>query len=489
MVRSKQQAKQENSPGEITINESPAHPTDASGAEPDPLEDDPRGAAGRSAAHAPRVRVLVSPTPAHKGGGLLRNLLWGTAFVTTAVVSATIGAVLTLMAPHPALPDGVASGSRSLGEVLRQTMGYRVTRPVNILVMGIDRVLHVPQDSPAIFSGRSDTMLLVRVDPLQNTATILSIPRDTQVRIPDVGISKINYANEHGGPDFAARVVSQNLDDVPIDRYVRISTDAFRELVDLLGGVRVYVPYRMDYEDKTQQLKIDLQEGWQTLDGEQAEGFARFRHDGIGDVGRVQRQQQLLRSLREQILTPTVVPKIPQIVELMQTYIDTNLTMDEMLALTSFGLGLERDQFRMVMLPGRFSQPGEFVASYWLLDQEGRDRIMRDHFGITGILETGNIPLVADLRIAVQNATDDPQLGREVAAYLRSQGFNNVYVVRDWQDPQTETQIIAQRGDLQSAGSLQSVLGVGQVIPASTGDLESDLTIRVGQDWHTRLGS
>jgi anionic cell wall polymer biosynthesis LytR-Cps2A-Psr (LCP) family protein len=132
--------------------------------------------------------------------------------------------------------------------VLKGTCGvegfpYKIARPVNILVMGIDRVPEAPKNSAAVFAGRSDTMLLLRLDPADNSLRMLSIPRDTQVNIPGVGLAKINDANVEGGAALAARVVSRSLNDVPIDRYVRVTTEAFRELVDLVGGIEVFVPY------------------------------------------------------------------------------------------------------------------------------------------------------------------------------------------------------------------------------------------------------
>lgn len=415
----------------------------------------------------------------------------GFAFALTAAVSAIVGASLALFTPlAPAIAPGDVGQPPSLSEVLRRGFGYRVTRPVTVLVMGIDRVADVAEDSPEVFAGRSDTMLLVRVDPLNNTASVLSIPRDTQVFIPEVGVTKINHANLEGGSELAARTVSETLNNVSIDRYVRISTSAFRELVDLLGGVEVYVPQDMFYEDQTQNLTIDLKEGWQTLNGDEAEQFARFRSDGYGDVGRVQRQQQLLQALRNRVINPAVLPKIPEAIQLLQAYIDTNLSIEEMLALVNFGLSLEQDSFRMVMLPGRFSQPEEYVASYWLMDEAGRDRVMQEYFQ----LDQGTIAEIAPdhvngLRIAIQNASSDPDVGQQVVDYLYDQGFNNVYLIQDWHDEQSQTQIIVQWGDLQDAEQLESLLGIGRVVAASTGDLDSDLTVRVGNDWEQQLES
>ena len=262
--------------------------------------------------HEDVAKPQSSPDPTklkkHKPSGrpLLRWLLWGSAFVLTATISATLGAALALFTPLSPFITPLTQGFGAKGDLWGQGFPYKIARPVNILVMGIDRVPEATKNSAAVFAGRSDTMLLLRLDPSDNSVRMLSIPRDTQVNIPGVGLAKINDANVEGGAALAARVVSRSLNDVPIDRYVRVTTEAFRELVDLVGGIEVFVPYPMKYNDVTQNLNIDLEQGWQTLNGEQAEQFARFRKDKSGDIGRVQRQQALLKALRQRLMTPTV---------------------------------------------------------------------------------------------------------------------------------------------------------------------------------------
>lgn len=429
--------------------------------------------------------------------GVGKALLLTTALLVTAGASTVVGAGLVLFSPLATAVAPAQQDDFSIVDVWRKGVSYPITRPVNILVMGIDHDLDeddglLATDSSAStgeartvnddsFSGRSDTILLVQIDPELKSVNVLSIPRDTQIEISNLGVTKINHANALGGPALAADVVSQTLNGIEIDRYVRVNTAAFRELVDLLGGVEVNVPYEMRYVDQTQGLNIDLQPGLQVLTGDQAEQFARFRSDGYGDIGRVQRQQQLLRALRDRITNPSVVAKIPQAIQLIQSHIDTNLTIEEILALANFATELEQDDFRMVMLPGRFSGADEYLASYWILDPEGRDQVMQDYFhvGTSAVAQRS----LRNLRIAVQNASGEPQLAGQVADYLLEQGFSNVYVVQDSPSLQTQTQIIVQWGDLQGAARLEDILGVGQVIPASTGDLGSDLTIRVGEDW------
>jgi LCP family protein required for cell wall assembly len=448
-----------------------------------PTLDPAKAAESLNAAKQLETVVPVAPPALPPKPSLARSLFWIGSFLLATATSATLGTTLALIVP---LPGTVASeqGQKLLGDLWTSGFQYRVSRPVNILVMGVDRVLDAPEGSDEIFSGRSDTMLLIRVDPEDNSVNLLSIPRDTQVEVPGVGLTKINQANASGGPLLARETVSRALNGIEIDRYVRVSTEAFRELVDVLGGVDVYVPEKMRYSDKTQKLEINLDPGWQTLNGDKAEQFARFRYDNYGDIGRVQRQQALIKALRSKLATPMVLPRIPSLIRLMQKYIDTNLSVEEMLALVNMGLRLDKDSFKQVLLPGRFSAPNEFRASYWIMDPQGRDRVMQEYFKSSSIESTE--PTNANLRIAVQNASRNPQAVRAFMKQLSTLGYTNVYEIPNWEDPQASTQIIVQKGDLQGAKVLQGALGFGRVEATSTGDLESDLTIRIGNDWFNR---
>ncbi|NJL87040.1 MAG: LCP family protein [Leptolyngbyaceae cyanobacterium SM1_1_3] len=424
----------------------------------------------------------VSKSTATVASKLAKGAFWGLACFSTAIVSAALGAVAVLTLPLPAqlFPQKAAL---SLKDLWQTGFRYTVTRPVNILVMGIDEVPEASSDEE-VFSGRTDTMLLVRVDPTQSDVNVLSIPRDTRVTIPGWGKDKINQANVEGGALLAGKTVSATLNQVEVDRYVRVSTGAFREIVDLVGGVEVFVPKPMYYEDRTQDLVIDLEPGWQTLNGDQAEQFARFRQDAYGDIGRVQRQQTLIKALRSRLTSPTVIPKLPQIVRILQRYIDTNLTVEEMLALANFSLELEPEELHMVMLPGRFSEPSEYQASYWIMDDEAGDRVMQEFFQTkAATLASAPRLSVRQLHIAIQNASGEPHVANEVARYLAQEGLDNLYVVGDWPDVVFTTQVIAQRGDLDAAERVSDLLGIGHLVSDSTGNLESDLTVRIGKDW------
>lgn len=458
------------------------------GAFPTKRQSKHRAASGPRSSRKQQRITTKKPVRASRVGTLFRWVTWGVTFSFAMTLSAGLGATLALVTPFRLLGD--KDGPVSLPELLQGGLRYGISRPVNIIVLGVDLNLEEPEEGEERdpFKSRSDTMLLVRLNPGNDRVSILSIPRDTRVPIPDVGITKINSANWWGGPDLVTEVVSSTLNDVQIDRYVRVSTGAFRELVDVVDGVEVYVPFAMQYEDKTQKLKIDLEPGLQKLDGVEAEGFVRFRNNNLGDIGRAQRQQILLKALQKKMANPAMLTRLPQILSVLQKHIDSNLSVGEMLALMQFGLQVNSDKLQMVLLPGRFSGPEEYEFSFWLMDLAGMDRVMQTYFEVSppdGYEIAARDPeQFKDIKIVVQNATDDPDGDFTMVKYLQEQGFYNIhYADNDWPQSIAKTQIIPQWGDLESAEYLQALLADSQLLANSTGDLGSDLTIRVGQDW------
>ncbi|MEG5164510.1 LCP family protein [Microcoleus sp. AT3-A2] len=414
--------------------------------------------------------------------------------VFTAAISATLGAITALLAPvEPPIINRVLEAT-GFDYLSSNRSGYRLSRSVNVLILGIDSVPESAANSPKIFNGRSDTILLLHLEPRDKSISLLSVPRDTKVEDAGISFSKINEANARGGAALATRLVSSMLNNTKIERYVRVSSNAFQELVDLLGGIEVFVPRAMSYTDTAQKLKINLGQGWQTLNGEQAEQFARFRNDGLGDIGRIQRQQSLIQAIRDRLASPSALVRLPQIVRLMQKYVDTNLSYEEILTLANFGLQLERDNFKMVMLPGRSSSETGDLRSYWIVDVLGRDRIMTQYLNQSvpdfeqGRFRTPSESLLPkNLKISVQNASSKPTTAKNVADFLTKKGFFNVSVVQDAPQKQRQSQIIVQQGDLEAANLLQKELGGGKIEASSTGEINSDLTLSVGEDWVKRF--
>jgi LCP family protein required for cell wall assembly len=276
---------------------------------------------------------------------------------------------------------GILQGRR-FDDVMMEGLGKRLTRPYQILVLGVDRVLDAPPGSREVFNGRSDSIFLMRFDPVKRQISLLSIPRDTQVSIPQNGRQKVNAANVIGGVELAQAVVSETLNGVVIDRYVRLDTSALAELVDAVGGVEVNVPKRMKYKDNTQKLNIDLYPGKQTLNGVQAEGFARFRNDNEGDIGRMKRQQVVLQAIKAKLNNPLTVFHVPRLMAVMQNHVDTNLSQDEIKAIVAFSMSLKPNQIKTNSLKGRVSYPDEFRYSYWITNQEFIDEAINRKFAV-----------------------------------------------------------------------------------------------------------
>ncbi|AVH66654.1 LytR family transcriptional regulator [Nostoc sp. 'Peltigera membranacea cyanobiont' 213] len=418
-----------------------------------------------------------------------------------AMVSATAGALLAVSLTSTPLQQAQLSpqeeaafdGDRISGGVLRFS---ELTRPVNLLVMGMSvlppDIQNPPEDTKNLrylpqvnsFDGLSDVMLLLKFDPETKKIIMLSIPRDTRTQIEGYGVKKINAANVDGGPALTARTVSNLLGGAGIDRYIRINVLGVAKLIDALGGVTVYVPKNMKYQDDSQHLYINLKAGKQHLSGEQALQLLRFRHDELGDIGRIQRQQMVIRALMDQTLNPTTVAQLPKVLDVVKDHIDTNLTVEELVALMGFGVRTNRSNMQMLMLPGRFSEKGEFDASYWLPNKDGIAKLMAQHFGLESEQSQQTTTNPRSLRVAIQDSTggDRSNLQPLIRA-LEKSGYRNIYIAKAWGEPLDVTHIVAQQGDGDSAESIRNTLGFGEVRVESTGNLGSDVSIQVGQDW------
>ncbi|MBE9118393.1 LCP family protein [Lusitaniella coriacea LEGE 07157] len=431
-----------------------------------------------------------------------RWLVIGAGLAAVGVVSAAAGALLAFSLSATPLRQSQLSPEEEavFQDEAISTQNLKLpslTRPVNILFIGtkvlssdIDRSTEKELGYDALvnsFDGLADTMLLLRFDPTKDKLAIISIPRDTKTRIKGHGITKINNANYYGGPALTAKTISDLLEGVQIDRYVRVNVQGVEKLIDALGGVEVYVPKDMKYTDQTQHLYIDLKEGEQRLDGDKAMQFLRFRYDKYGDIGRVQRQQALIRATIEQALKPSTLVRIPKILKIIQSHIDTNLSVEELVALAGFAAHTERSKVEMTIVPGDFNGTGQNGVSYWLPNRRKIREVMAQYFDRGYNEVTSTLP--SALSVAIQDSTGQPEAVRSLLTMLQNAGYQNVYVDADWHEPLEMTRVIAQKGDRESAETLQTNLGFGEVRVESTGILSSDLTIQLGKDWLDREDS
>lgn len=206
------------------------------------------------------------------------------------------------------------------------------TEPVNILLMGVDARGVKKGEIP-----RSDTMLVASLDPVKKKISVFSILRDTYVSIPDHGKKRINTAIIYG-PNTAMQTVSDLLG-IPIQYYVYTDFQGFIKLVDAVGGVDYEVEKDMVYKTIADgpDYDIDLKKGYQHLDGNKALQYVRFRHDATSDFTRTERQRNFLKAVADKLISTTSILKLPNILAQVTPYIETNLSVTDMVKLASVG--------------------------------------------------------------------------------------------------------------------------------------------------------
>jgi len=213
---------------------------------------------------------------------------------------------------------------------------------INMLIVGCDEIEN---------QGRADTIVLLSISPKTKNVLILSIPRDIRVEIPERGMDKINHAYAFGGKGLISKTVSSFLD-IPINFYVIVDFIKFVNIIDELGGVEINIEKEMHYIDKAGGLNINLYPGKQILDGEKALQYIRFRHDNLGDLGRIKRQQKLVEALINKMMNLGSVTKITQILEGLKTYLETDLKLQDAVALANLFKGVSQDKFIIETVQG-----------------------------------------------------------------------------------------------------------------------------------------
>lgn len=251
--------------------------------------------------------------------------------------------------------------SQQLPQITRQLLAGLSRAPqglaamVNPLSFRQHRVLILGRDNVA---DNTDVMFTVEVK--KDITQITQVPRDTYVESEKLGTVKANALFELGGMDSAKAEVSK-LVGAPVDRHLKLNLNAVAKVADALGGVEVDVPKRMYYVDNSQGLYIDLQPGLQNLKGENLEGFLRFRHDELGDLGRMERQRLVLAKVFEKMAQPSTITKLPALLKIAGDDILTDLSPLELTQLMS---AMAHTKLSTSRLPGR--EYWENDLSYWM---------------------------------------------------------------------------------------------------------------------------
>lgn len=246
-----------------------------------------------------------------------------------------------------------------------------LSRRQNILLLGVDCN---GSDSDPFRGTRSDTMILLNVDPKDHSVNAISIPRDSKVYISGGhGIQKINAAHALGGIDLAKQTAEETLG-VKIDNYIVVNNEGVRKLIDAIGGVPIYIEKDMYYNDNSGGLHINLSKGVHVLNGRDVEGYLRYRKDGLGDIGRTSRQQWFLKALMEKLQTPEAITKIPDALKIANAYIKTDMNLYQLSQYAALSRGIDLESIEVSTLPGAPNKKG--YISYWILDPEKTQEVV-----------------------------------------------------------------------------------------------------------------
>jgi LCP family protein required for cell wall assembly len=413
----------------------------------------------------------------------------------TPVAGATAGpGIPTISAPQVPLPPPWDGASR-----------------VTILVMGLDF-----GDWSADRTGpsRSDTMILLTIDPVTKTAGMLSVPRDMWVNIPGFGYSKINnayffgeaYKLPGGGPELARKTV-ENFLGINIQYYAQVEFTTFEKMVDTIGGVCLTIPEEI-IVGRTYEHAVTLEPGYQCLDGKSTLGYARNRYTAGDDVDRSGRQQQVILAIRDKVIDPknfpTLIAQSTTLYNQLSAGINTNMTLDDAvrLALLAKDIPLESIQKGVIdytmMQPGKTTMngtPADILRPYPDKIRELVDKIFGG--GTMQPMAKGSLDenMKAEAaKVVVINGTGVTGMAAKTSDYLKTQGMNvtgfgntSDYPDQYYSPFPSRTIIIVHAGKpyaMQYLMALMKFNSASQIRVDFKPDAPEDIVVALGSDWN-----
>ena len=233
----------------------------------------------------------------------------------------------------------------------------------NILILGLDEGAGDLEGN----GQNADTIFVLSFSNETGKSRLLSIPRDTWIDMKSSGAGRLGNMYQLGGASMMVRQVSTLLK-VPIHQYIIIDMGTFAELINVLGGLDIYVEQDMDYDDPESGLSIHLKQGYQHLDGDDAQKYLRFKGEKLGDVGRVQRQQKFIKALYEKVLQLETIPKLPAIADIFRNRLTTSAEIFDSAHLANVLRHMSSELPTTTMLPGTAEAEGVWMPDIPAID-------------------------------------------------------------------------------------------------------------------------
>jgi polyisoprenyl-teichoic acid--peptidoglycan teichoic acid transferase len=457
--------------------------------------------------------------------GLPSRLVWGllAAFLVAALVTAYltfifVRSVVASFGSSPsqavALPEAPVSEEvpldpRDLNVPLQQAAGpdpkaWDGSERVNILLMGLDYRDWEYDEGPS----RTDTLMLVSVDPDSRTAAMLSIPRDLWVNIPGYDYGKINtayflgeaYQEPGGGPGLAILTVEELLD-IDIHFYAQVDFSAFESFINEIGGIEVEVPEVIEVDPIGPGNTVVLQPGVHQLDGPVALAYARSRYTIGNDFDRARRQQQVLMAVRDRILSldilKTLIQKSPILYRQLASGVHTNMTLQQVISLSWTASQIEVENIRREVVDlERVVEDYSWDGQQILRPIPEEILLLKDEiFTVTGpalpaaptvVVNPEEMRAAENASVAVYNGTYTAGLAARTREFLIAQDVN-VTETGNAQEYYDYTTIIDYSGKIYTQAYLVELLNIqpSQVFSRYDPNSEVDISILVGEDWNS----
>lgn len=315
-------------------------------------------------------------------------------YIIALIVSLTVVAMAGVPARSPDTPAVSPVVGPDIKAVEPAENSGLLPDKLRILLLGVDER---PKEADP---GRSDTLLVMIVDTRTRTVSVLSVPRDTRVRVKGLGWDKINHAFAYGGV-AAVKQTTEEFLGIRLDYYAKVDLASFGRVVDALGGLDIDVEKRMQYVDSWDHYVIDLKPGLQRLDGKKSLQYVRYR-DGEGDIGRVRRQQKFLRAIVAELTNASVIVKLPGIIREIAAALDTDLPMPLLLGLAHQLKNGLQGEISTNMVEGFPYYINDI--SYWIPDVMKTRQVIAE---MQGVAFSGNVRTAA-LRLADEYQSNLP---------------------------------------------------------------------------------
>jgi len=446
------------------------------------------------------VAVEASATPLNNGIVLIPS---ATPLATAVVNSAQSPTqqVLSIEAPQNDAED--TSDALATNGAEAAEFAWRDPRQVRVLLMGIDQRTGFTDDEPAF---RTDTMILINLDPVRNTAGVISFPRDLWVDIPNFEPARMNTANFQGdinaypgggGPALAMETINANFG-IPVDYYVMVNFNVFETVVDILAPEGVPIEVREvirdpDYPDEGfGTINVEFDPGVENMNGQRLLQYARTRATQGSDFDRARRQQQVLEALRRELLSAGGVSNfITQIGRLWQELSGsyrTNLTLDQIIGLGLEISEIERENINYLVIGtdyvnlGKSPEGDDVLYPVYARINDAVQRIFYPEIDVT----TADLRARADLEnapVRIFNGTDIARLASRTQEWLIGQGVR-IQAIGDAPFDVTQTVIRNYSGGRDTALWLADLLGLPpeRIQPGTDGLVATGVAIITGDD-------